>query len=265
MPPPSGPDRQRATKLLADRRAALDAIPASEVLRPRISWEHAITLTGRLLSLGKTYLVGPVPFTDEAWKALLADVSDLEPTVLAYFAAQDVIDNALPPDSIARKKELRAKVRAHDRSLGKWAVPAFEDDANEAPVIAALTPGSGSNDDALDTVAWVAMWKRHPDALGKSPLTPQYLDEAEADATELLPLLNLEDSDSGRRDIASRAYTRWAQIYQRITKAGRFLSPDDVVWPGIATPPSPTRREATTPAPTPAPKPAPVATDPEPG
>ncbi|MFO0748464.1 MAG: hypothetical protein U1F43_22790 [Myxococcota bacterium] len=180
--------------------------------------------------------------SDAAWASVQTERGELMPMVLAYFAAQDVIEKAAPTQRLARKRELQLKVRAHDAFLGKWARTAFEDDAVEAPTVAALVPGSGTYDDAQDTVGWVAMWRRHPDARAKSPVSEAYLDEAEADATELLPLIEADDSDPARRELARRAYTLWSDLYNHILRVGRFLGGDGVAWSGIAPPARPARR-----------------------
>lgn len=243
--PSPSPDRKRATKLLAERREALTAIPPGKVLKPRVSCEQAIALTTQILGIARTNVSAGGELSDEAWTNFTSELSDLEPSVLTYFAAQDVIEAGLPAESVTRRRELRAKVRAHDQLLSKWARAAFEDDPVEGPIVAALIPGSGVYDDAQDTVGWVAMWRRHPEAREQSPITVAYLDEAEADATELLPLIKAEDTDTEARDLARRAYTAWATTFNHIAKVGTFLTSGDVTWPGITAPKKPAPRDTT--------------------
>jgi len=133
----------------------------------------------------------------------------------------------------------------HDAFLSRWGRPAFEDHPVEGPAVAAIVGGTGTADDAQDTVAWVAMWRRHPDVMAKSPVTPQYLDMAEGDATQLLPLIAADETESASRDVARRAFTAWSRLFNRLTKVGRFLGTDNLSWPGIAAP-----RTATPPSPT---------------
>lgn len=233
---PATPDRARATALLDARRPALATIPEAELMRPRVSWEVALELTGNLTRLFRAYVTGPGDLSDSAWQNVQSALSEVEPAAICYFAAQNTIETAEPANLVARKRELQRQVREHDAFLTRWGRPAFEDHTKEAPSVAAILSGTGTADDAEDTVAWVAMWLRHPDVMAKSPVTPQYLEQAEADATELLPLLAADETESASRDLARRTFTAWSRLFNRLTKVGRFLGPDDVSWPGIAAP-----------------------------
>lgn len=233
---PPTPDRARATQLLDARRPALAAIPEAELLRPRVSWEVVLELTGTLIRQFRSNVTGPGDLSEGAWQAVQSALNELEPAAVCFFAAQSTIEAAEPEARVARRRELQREVRAHDAFLTRWGRPAFEEDPKEASAVAAIVGGTGTADDAEDTVAWVAMWRRHPDVMAKSPVTPEYLDQAEADATELLPLLAADETDSASRDLARRTFTAWSRLFNRLTKVGRFLGPDDLSWPGIAAP-----------------------------
>lgn len=233
---PPTPDRARATQLLDARRPALAAIPEAELARPRVSWEVVLELTGQLTRLFRAHVTGPGDLSEGAWQTVQSALGELEPAAVCFFAAQSTIEAAEPTAHLAKRRELQREVRAHDAFLTRWGRPAFEDHPTEGPAVAAIVGGTGTADDAEDTVAWVAMWRRHPDVMARSPVTAEYLDRAEADATELLPLLAADETDSAARDLARRAFTAWSRLFNRLTKVGRFLGPDDLSWPGIATP-----------------------------
>ncbi len=234
--PPEALDRARATAVLDEHRPALAAIPEAELVRPRVSWEAVFELTNNLERQFQAFVTGPGDLSESAWQGVQAALGEVRPAAVCYFAAQSTIEVAEPADRVARRRELQRKVREHDAFLTRWGRPAFEDHAKEGPAVAAIVGGTGTADDAEDTVAWVAMWRRHPEIMAKSPVTAQYLDNAEADATELLPLLAPDETESAARDVARRAFTAWSRLFNRLTKVGRFLGPDDLSWPGIAAP-----------------------------
>ncbi|MFO0751564.1 MAG: hypothetical protein U1F43_38750 [Myxococcota bacterium] len=138
-------------------------------------------------------------------------------------------------------------MRAHDAFLGKWARGLRGRRGRGSDV--ALVPGSGTADVRGTPSARLAMWRRHPDARAKSPVSEAYLDEAEADATELLPLIRT--ATPIRRGASWRVgRTLWSDLYNHILRVGRFLGGDGVVV-GHRAAGAPAREpdaEATTPA-----------------
>lgn len=218
---------QKINDLLQEARAELMALPFASLERPIISRERALYLTRALLREMKPLLsaLGD-ELSSERARAREADYDGLLGRAYVFYAADMAVEAPWTPQKKARRRELVRKVREHDRHLSSWAIPIFRKDAKARGIVAAILRGQGLRDDADDTLKLVALFRRYwPDVKSKIPLSAVDLNEAEADANELIQVLDVIESDqSGSpRDLRKRAFTAWLTSYNELFHAGRFL------------------------------------------
>jgi hypothetical protein len=176
-----------------------------------------------------------------------ADYEALEVSLLVFYAADLAVESRWTSSQKARRKELAAKVRDHDATLSSAAKRAYRNNKEVMRILADIFRGSGNRDDADDTVRLVGVFRDNWASVdGKTLVTKEYLAQAEADATELLKILDdADDPPKGSpRDLRRRAYSVWQRVYTELFHLGRYLSRHDPEaaqkFPGI----SPERGEA---------------------
>lgn len=258
------PEPKRMNDLFTEMKPTLLELPSDSLQKPRVSRERALQLTAAL----RQEFAPLVPRLAEELspakaRKRKADLDALEPRALVFYAADLAVDAPWTSAQKERRAALARKVREHDELLSAWAAPVFRKDPEASAIVADIQRGKGIRDDAEDTVRLVALFRRHwPAIKGQTPVKEGYLDEAEADATELLALLDAgETSAKGSpRDLRQRAYTHWLSAYVELLHLGRYLERDD---PAAAERFPAVSAERGTSAPQPQTAPAPPAAAPE--
>jgi len=214
-------------ELFLAAKPALLKLPDDSLQRPRIARERATQLT-TILRREFTPLLPRLP--EELAKPRVAerkaDFEALEPNVLVFYAADLAVETPWTSEQKQRRAELVAKVRQHDDHLSSWAVPVFKRNKEARAIVSDILRGRGIRDDADDTVRLVALFRQHwATVKGKTPITAEELTEAEAEATELLQILDADDANTkgSPRDLRRRAYSVWYWSYQEIFHLGRYL------------------------------------------
>jgi len=231
----------RTQELLAAARNDLLALPTAALLRPRLPRERVLHLTSVIQREFEPLLSR---LDDELSPARAAarraDYHALETRALVYHAAELAVEQPWSFAEKAHRAELIARAREHDETLSSWAVPLFRKDEEASAIVADILRGKGIRDDAEDTLRLVQLFRsRWPDVAGKTPVTEAQLAQAEADATELIEVLDsIEGEGLGSpRDLRRRAFTWWFQPYTEIFLLGRYLLRHDVVaaerFPGV--------------------------------
>lgn len=228
----------RLTAVLEKYRAELEAIPKQEFVNITISRERMLALTDRVVTNMREH---EPTFEQEIAPARAAqrraELKRLPERAQVFFAADLLSAAVYTPAEEREWNELRTRVAEHDRVLFKWASPLFGDDAELKSVLDDIQAGTGHQDSAEDVVRLVVMFRDHwPEADGQTPITREYLDRAEIDATRMLDLLE-NKAGAEARDLARRAFTAWAHDYRELISLGRYLerSKPDVLtrFPGI--------------------------------
>ncbi|MDI1431052.1 hypothetical protein [Polyangium sorediatum] len=225
------PQATKMNELFEAKRPALLALPDDILLRPRISRERAARLTGILRREFEPLL----PLLQSELSASraadrAADFAALEPNQLVFYAADLAVETPWTSDQKARRGELVAKVRSHDETLFGWAKPAFRTNKEASTILSDIQRGRGIRDDADDTLRLVSLFRSHWASVnGKTPITEADLQTAEAEATELLQILDGGDDPpkGSPRDLRRRAYTAWHRTYAEVFHLGRYLSRHD--------------------------------------
>ncbi|MCG8424719.1 MAG: hypothetical protein MJE77_43065 [Proteobacteria bacterium] len=214
-------DERRLSEILQRHQPELLALDPSILVFPRASRARVVAVTNTLIENFR-----PIVLEDELSKVRAvqrrAQLGGLEERALAYYAA-DLARAESASDEQTRRAQLSERVADHDRYLFKWAQPLYGDDPELAAVLADIKRGRGLQDDAEDVLRLVGLYRTHWDrAAGQVPVTPQRLDQAEADATEMVTLLDASPLDK-KRDLAWRAYTMWRKDYHDLMNLGRYL------------------------------------------
>ena len=230
-------------ELFADALPRLLALPAERLIRARIPRERVLELSAVIVGEFRPLAerLEDELSTDRAAERK-ADFEALEPRALIYCAADLAVEEPWTSAQRARRAELAARVRDHDEALSGWAVTLFEHHEEARLVVADILRGKGIRDDAEDTIRLVGLLRRHwPAVAGRVPVTEAQLAEAEADAIELVQVLDaMEGTTPGSpRDLRRRAFTWWFQAYTEIFLLGRYLLRNDLAaaerFPAVAT------------------------------
>jgi hypothetical protein len=234
------------------------AIPKDQFIAVTVSRERVQALTWHIL----TQISYWMPRLDQELAAERAQQRRDEQNRLgerahAFYAADLLAEEAYAPAPGQERQRLFERVAEHDRILLKWARPLFGDDPRRAEILDDIQRGTGYQDSADDVVRLVAMFRGNwAEAEGKTPITRDFLDSAEADATRMFGFLS--DTDGAEaRDLARRAFTAWARDYRELMALGRYLARDDkdvlLRFPGIHAERAGVRRGSGEDAPEPAP------------
>lgn len=169
-------------------------------------------------------------------KQELAGIAD---RAWAFYAADLAATELDTDEAKAELAALAARVAKHDRELSKWARPLFGDEPGAAEVLDDIARGRGRRDDADDVLRLVKLFRKGWEQIeAKQLVSAETLDEAEADAKQLLDHLSTSASDPAR-DLAARAYSAWARDYQELKDLGRYIARADADaaarFPGIHT------------------------------
>jgi hypothetical protein len=214
-------------ELFEAAKAEILAIPAATLERPRVARDRVMQLTAALrqeIQPLVATLAGVLAPAQVA--ARIADFEAIEPRALVYYAADLGVETPWTSYQQARRAELVRKVHEHDETLSQWAVPVFRKNEEAGAVLAEILRGKGIRDDADDAVRLVALFRRFWSSVeGQTPITEATLAEAEAEATELIALLDLAEGDAlgSPRDLRRRAFTWWLRPYQELFHLGRYL------------------------------------------
>lgn len=222
---------KKMNELFTAAKPALLALPPHTLARPRIPRERATQLT---TVLRREFLPLLPRLGDELTKARVAerkaDFEALEPSALIFYAADLAVEAPWTSEQKARRAHLVKKVREHDDTLSGWAVPLFKGDKMLRALVTDILRGRGIRDDSDDTVRWVSLFRKEwAHAKGKTPISLDYLHEAESEATEMLGILDSteEEKPGSPRDLRRRAYTQWLTTYSEIFQLGRYLQRGD--------------------------------------
>jgi hypothetical protein len=218
---------KQMNELFTAAKPALLALPSDTLVRPRIPRERATHLTTLLRREFQPLLPRLADeLTQPRVAERTADFEALEPNALIFYAADLAVESPWTSEQKGRRALLVKSVHEHDDTLAGWAVPLFKRDKALRALVADIVRGRGIRDDADDTVRWVALFRQEWSKIqGKTPVTLEYLRDAEAEATELLGLLDAgeEETPGSPRDLRRRAYTRWLGSYSEIFHLGRYL------------------------------------------
>jgi hypothetical protein len=225
------PEAKRLNDLFNAAKRALLALPVDSLVQPRVSRDRAALLTTILKhEYSSLQPLLSVELSAERVAEREADLDSIGTHSLVYYAAELLLEGPWTSDQKARKAELASKVREHDRYLSRWAVAVFDTNADAKKIVASILRGRGRRDDADDTIQLGQLFRHHWDEVaGKTPVTTAHIEAAEADAAELLQIL-----DAGKvapmgspRDMRKRAYTVWHRAYSELFHLGRYLRRDD--------------------------------------
>jgi hypothetical protein len=154
----------------------------------------------------------------------------LERKANVYYASALEVRIPWTTEQKKRHRELNKLNRAHDDYLFTWAWAHFQKDDALRPRLIDIRRGHGSRDDAEDVVREVRIFRDNlPILENKTPVTAEYLDQAERDATEQLELLKIKDGGDqtgSPLDLRRRAYTAWEIDYNSLIHEGRYLTGD---------------------------------------
>lgn len=225
------PEPQKIQALFEAAKPTLLALPQTLLVRPRVTRERALQLTTPLLEAFSPLLPALTVELSAARAAEReADFKSLETHALVYYAAELAVEVPWTSEQKAQRTLLVQQVKAHDDELSAWAVPAFKHNAQASETLADIRRGRGIRDDAEDTVRLVGLYRENwASVQGTIPITTQYLEKADADATALLLLLDGdgEDTTGSPRDLRRRAYTQWQRAYHELLHLGRYLTRND--------------------------------------
>lgn len=251
------PDKKQANLMLEEDTPALLKMDGSQLRVPRITRERAFSLTQTLLGNFRSLL----PLLSQELSAQrvqerTAQAENLERYAFVLYAADLNAENPLTPAKKKRRYELIEAVRDEDAYLFDWAWPLFRRDPQLLEILIDIRKGRGYRDDAEDVLRLVKLLRdQWVFAKGKTPVTEEYLTQAEKDATEFLKLLDLRDSSKtgSPRDLLQRAYTRWYLTYDELCQLGRYLLRHDPEaaekFPGVFSKRSPQKENADNPTP----------------
>lgn len=231
-------DPPRMIAILEQFRAELEAIPREQFAKINV-------LRGRVLELTDLVLESftpCVPMMKEMFSpTLISKMAERRERVSllaqAFFAADLLATEEFGDVAANDRNLLFGRVAEHDKMLLKWAWPLFGDDEVLKKLLADIQRDTGHQDDAEDTIRLVRMFRTNwAAAAGKTPIDEAYLDQAEADATEMIAMLTSKAEQM--RDLARRGFTAWRIEYREIIRVGRFLrfhEPNVLeLFPGIA-------------------------------
>jgi hypothetical protein len=218
-------DRPRLTAILDKYHAELMAIPKNEFITMTVSRDRALELTEHMVASMTVY----EPRLDqeivpERARQRRHELRGLPERAQTFYAADLLAEEAYTPVEERERRQIFERVAEHDRTLLKWARPLFGDHPERAALLDSIQRGTGHQDSAEDVVRLVTMFRGNwTDAEGKTPITREYLDAAEADATRMVEFLSGKDSAQAR-DLARRAFTAWARDYRELMALGRYLA-----------------------------------------
>jgi hypothetical protein len=219
------PERRRMTAILEEFRAELEAIPRERFVTINVQRDRVMELTEITVASFQKYapeLAARLSAGDA--KQRREELERVPLRAQAYYAADLLAEEAYADERGKRRRQLFDRVAEHDRTLMKWARPLFGDDAELAALLDDIQHGTGHQDSADDVIRTVGVFRGHwSQAAGQTPITEAYLDEAEADATQMLESLS-QGKPQEARDLARRAYAAWHADYQEIIALGRYLA-----------------------------------------
>ena len=219
-------NRKKLSVLRTEAVDELNEIPKQSVRSWRLTKERILELAHISLSnIRKKIEKLRRVFSEEEGERLLNYIDNLERLSLVCFA-MDLAYHDPKEEEQQRSKELAEKCRKHDHYLFKWAFPLFEEIKELRKILDLISNGTGPLDDAVDTLREVGLFRENWDfAEGKTPVTLEYLDEAEKDATEYVELAKKIEQIAidKTRDLRNRAFTAWYEAYSEIRFVGLYI------------------------------------------
>lgn len=218
------------------------ALPKDKLHKPRVGRTRAKDLTKIVLTNFAAMLV-LVERTFQEWKIeqIRQAYEGLERRANVYFASALDAQNPWTAEQKKRHQELNRTNREHDECLFTWAWAHFKKNSTLKPILIDIRKGHGCLDDAEDIVREVRIFRDNLEALeNRTPVTIEYLNQAERDTTEQIELIGLRDEDhtGSPLDMRRRAYTAWETDYNRLVRDGRYLGEDvpdiDSLFPKIS-------------------------------
>ena len=233
-------DQNLVDKLNAARSSLME-LNEDDLCLPRVSRERSGDQTEVMV---KNFTVkkdqSNETFSPAHAAKLLDYLNNLNNYSWVYYAADLLFENPKKEEK-KRRQELMVECRKHDRYLFKWAYPLFEDDEKLKVVLIDIRKSRNSRDDAEDTIRCSKLYKDNwIFAEGKTPVTLEYIAQAEKDATELLYLMKKleKKAKDPAKDLRIRAYTVWYKAYTALKHAGRYLCRDEdeaeKLFPGVS-------------------------------
>ena len=227
MSQPSQVEVQNMNQLLKNCTAALLALNLESLMSELVSRGRSYELTLILLAnIAKLFAAMSSVFTEEYIQKLKTLAEELPDLVMVYYAADLKNENPWSEEQKKRKKELVSKVRGYDKFMFDCLWLLFKDHPELGPTLKDIKKHRGHRDGADDIIRMSEVGKENwDDIVGKSPLTLEYINQAESDANEFVKLLDIADQKSpdSPRQMKRRAYTMWHTAYKELCLAGRFL------------------------------------------
>ena len=223
---PEGADALRHT--LDTSRPRLLAIADSSVRFPWVTSERARDQSRSLLAAWTQVATDAEAMFAAPYFAQLAATAEELPTLIGIFWASDL--NAGTPQTPPTKAErdaLVVAVRKADARLTRWMVPAIEElgTDDERATALSLRPGNGYQDDANDVVGWVSIALGNPKIGALLPISKDELLSMQTTALRHSALLGNTDQRKGSpSDLRNRAYTLWADAFERLERNARHVA-----------------------------------------
>lgn len=234
-------------ELLEKAKPGLLAIPADQIVRRTITPDRVLSLT-KVMHASWQELQDVLDQELHEHKAKLRkdQIASLRGFARVFYVAELIARDLTANTNKISADELAITVKRFDRQLYKWADPLFGDDPIKAATLRDIARGRGKRDDANDVLRLTKMFRDNwSSAKGKTEITEELLDQAEAAAQQQLELLSGELPNAAK-DLSARAYTVWYQCYVQLRRLAFYLFghlPDAAQrFPGLGTPS--TRRAA---------------------
>ena len=220
-------ETKKMNKLFEEYYEALLAMDKDSLLSSKVVRGKAHELTLFLVpNIIKLFDMMPSVFSDAYTQELRESAEELPNLVLVFYAADLKNENSWTEEQQKLKKELAAKVRGHDKFMFKCLWLLFENHPELEPTLTDIKKRSGHRDNADDVIRMSGIGQENwDDIVGKSPLTLEYIEQAEADANEFIKLLDISspEAPTSPNQMKRRAYTKWHRTYKELCLAGRFL------------------------------------------
>lgn len=247
-------DRQKMLQTLESQKDALLALGDEVARRPWINGARAQELSRRVLdAIGSLTSALKEEFSQARVEKIEQAAERVSTQAMVFYAAELLSQNPWSDTQQERFQALAEIVKEHDAFLYKWAWALLGEHPVHAPVLFDIRANKGFRDDANDTLRLVSLLRQQwKEASQIGFLTEERLEQAEADATEFIQLIDTKENvDSGEpKALWYAAFGQWYQTYSTLTKAGRFLLDDkeaELQFPGVSMPKKSTSTHTTTP------------------
>lgn len=222
------PDGRTARQVRDQHLESLLGIEKSQIKKIQVDAERAKELTvGTVASAKGLFDVSKLVLSPSVVGTFWNNITNLSEYATLYMCTEKL---ALLPWTTEQQQvfiDTSDTVRNADFTLTIWAGPCLGHIPAAAAALKIITPGRGSRDDASDTILLADLFRSNWDQkIGEPPFGLQELDQWGKAAVALLGMIgdpNFEPDDSPQ-NLKRRAYTLWAQTYNRILNVGQFLN-----------------------------------------